>query len=162
MSEVIGGRVVLDLAIQAEEKGTELYKTLSRNSKNFHVSRIFKELAEDEEKHLEELRKWEKRVAPYQPPEAYPGEYILYIKAMADENTFKCDNACKRFLEIDLSETDALQAGITFEKDFIIFLHTLKKHVSKDGYKIVDKIIESEESHLKKLYALKKQIDHDQ
>ena len=158
MTGIMSGREVLDLAIKAEERGAKLYKTLSENSRNFHVGEIFRELAEEEEKHTIKLKKLEKRIAPYKPKEAYPGEYILYIKAMADENTFKCDKACETFLEIDLSEEDAIQAGITFEKDFIVFLHSLKKHVKKTDSKIADSLIKEEEGHLKKLYALKKKI----
>ncbi len=158
MSEAMGGREILDLAIKAEEKGLRLYKTLAKKSRNFHVSQVFKELADEEDKHLEELKKWGNRVVSYEPMEAYPGEYILYIKAMAEESTFKCDKACEKFLEQDLNEEDAIQAGITFEKDFILFLHNLKKHTKKSDYKIVDAIVESEESHLKKLYALRKKI----
>jgi rubrerythrin len=158
MNETIDGREVLELAIKAEEKGLQLYITLSENSRNFHVSQVFKELAEAEIRHLDELKKWRDHIGPYRPLEAYPGEYALYIKAMAEENTFKCDKACERFLEADVSEEDAYRAGITFEKDFILFLHSLKKHVKKGEDKIVESIIESEEAHLKKLYSLKKKI----
>jgi rubrerythrin len=158
MSDTLGGREVLELAIQAEEKGSKLYKTLARKSKNFHVSQVFKELADEEDKHLEELKRLEDKFAPYEPVEAYPGEYVLYIKAMADESTFKCNKACEVFLETDVSEEDALQAGVTFEKDFILFLHNLKKHVNKDDAHIVDRIISSEEEHLKKLYTQKQKL----
>jgi len=158
MSDALSEREILDLAIKAEEKGVQLYRMLSKKSRNFHVSEVFKGLAKEEEKHADELKRWEEKIAPYQPAEAYPGEYALYIKAMADESTFKCDKACETFLETDISEEDALQAGITFEKDFILFLHTLKRHVRKGDERIVDTIIESEERHLKQLYALKKKI----
>lgn len=158
MSEAIGGREILDLAIKAEEKGLELYKTLARNSRNFHVSRVFRKLAEEEGGHLDELKTWGEHMIPYKPKEAYPGEYILYIKAMADEFTFKCDRACERYLEANLSEEDALQAGVTFEKDFILLLHNLKRHMKEGGLKIADSIIKSEEGHLKKLYTMKKKI----
>ncbi|MBN1871110.1 MAG: ferritin family protein [Candidatus Omnitrophica bacterium] len=158
MGDTLSGREILELAIQAEEKGLRLYKTLSRKSKNFHVSQVFKELAAEEEKHIEEFKELEDKFAPYEPMEAYPGEYILYIKAMADENTFKCNKACETFLETDVSEEDAIQAGITFEKDFILFLHNFKRHVNKNEAGIVDSIITSEENHLKKLYAQKKKL----
>ena len=159
MTDIFGGREVLELAIQAEEKGEHLYRTLAKKSKNFHVREVFKELAADEERHIMDLRKLEDKFAPYEPVEAYPGEYLLYIKSMADESTFKCDKSCKTFLETDINEDDALQAGITFEKDFIIFLHSLRNHVNKADTKIVDMIIFAEEGHLKKLYAQKKKIN---
>ena len=159
MSDIMGGREVLDLAIEAEEKGARLYKTLAKNSKNFHVKEVFEQLARDEEEHLNDLKAWADKIVPYQPGEAYPGEYQLYIKAMAQESTFKCDTACQTFLETDINEKDAIQAGITFEKDFILFLHNLKNHVSKDDEPIVDKIVASEETHLKKLYTARNKLN---
>ena len=155
MDDALTGKEALELAIKAEEKGAALYKTLARNSKNFHVSRVFKQLADEEDKHIDELKKWDTSLTAYKPVEAYPGEYILYIKAMAEESTFKCDSACEKSLETDISEEDAIKAGINFEKDFIIFLHSIKKHIKKSEQSIVDSIISSEEGHLKKLYTLK-------
>lgn len=158
MSDIMKAREVLDLVIQAEEKGLNLYKTLAKNSRNFHVREVFEELAGQEEKHLDEIRQWEDKIAPEAPVEAYPGEYSLYMKAMADESTFKCDKACELYLEKDVREGDAVQAGITFEKDFILFLHGLKKRVKAEDRAIVDTLIATEETHLQKLYALKKKI----
>jgi len=155
MEEQISGREILELAIQAEEKGLGLYRTLAGKSKNFHVQKTFRELAREEEKHLEELKKLEEKFTPYKPMEAYPGEYILYLKAMADESVFKCNKACETFLEKDINEEDALQAGITFEKDFMLFLHNMKKHVNREDAKLVDMVIEGEEGHLKRLYSHK-------
>ncbi len=158
MEDRLTGKEALELAIKAEEKGLLLYKTLARNSKNFHVSRVFKQLAEEESGHIEELNKWDQKIAAYKPIEAYPGEYVLYIKAMAEESAFKCDKVCEKSLEADINEEDAVNAGINFEKDFIIFLHNVKKHIKKGDEKIVDLIIESEEAHLKKLYTLREKI----
>ncbi|MDD5680001.1 MAG: ferritin family protein [Candidatus Omnitrophica bacterium] len=155
MDDILTGKEALELAIKAEEKGLALYKTLAKNSKNFHVSRIFKQLAEEESRHIEELSKWDNSLTAYKPVEAYPGEYILYIKAMAEDSAFKCDRACEKLLETDINEEDAVKAGINFEKDFIIFLHNIKKHIKKGEEAMVDSIIASEEGHLKKLYGLK-------
>ncbi|MDP3788850.1 MAG: ferritin family protein [Candidatus Omnitrophota bacterium] len=158
MDEILTGKEALELAIKAEEKGAALYKTLARNSKNFHVSRVFKHLADEENKHIDELKKWDASLTPYKPAEAYPGEYSLYIKAMAEESTFKCDMACEKSLEKNISEEDAIKAGINFEKDLIVFLHNIKKHIKKGDEKIVNSVMESEEGHLKKLYTLQKEI----
>ena len=158
MEEMLNGKDALEMAIKAEEKGLELYRALAKNSKNFHVSQIFKELAREEERHVEELKKWDKSLASYKPVEAYPGEYSLYIKAMAEENVFKCDKACERSIEKDISEEDAAAAAINFEKDFMLFLHNVKKHIKKGEERIVNAIIDSEEKHLKQLYTLQKKI----
>lgn len=158
MEGLLNGKEALELAIKAEEKGLELYRTLARNSRNFHVNYVFKELAREEERHIEELRKWDASLTSYKPVEAYPGEYILYIKAMAEESAFKCGKAREKFLEKDINEEDAIKAGISFEKDFMLFLHNIKRHIKKGEEKIVNAVIESEEKHLRQLYALQKKL----
>lgn len=156
MEDMLNGKEALELAIKAEEKGLEFYRTLARDSRNFHVRQVFKELAREEEAHIEELRRWDDSLTSYKPVEAYPGEYILYIKAMAEESVFKCDKAREKSLEKDISEEDAIKAGIDFEKDFMLFLHNIKRHIKKGEERMVNAIIESEEKHLKQLYALRK------
>jgi len=63
-------------------------------------------------------------------PEAYPGERAMYLKALVDSHVYNCDSAVKQVLETTISEEEALQAGINFEKDFMLFLHDLRQHVA--------------------------------
>ena len=143
------------MAVQAKTKGVELYMALARGSENYHVSNLFAELAKKEEQHKLELKKWLGDLSKGAQEEAYPGEGALYLKALVDENTFNCDKALKQLLETTISEEEALQAGITFEKDFMLFLHDLKKHMSgKDG-KTVDSLLEEEMQHLSEMFQIK-------
>ena len=69
-----------------------------------------------------EVEKWFDDLRSDEREEAYPGEKSLYLKDLVDENVFNCEGACKQALEKTISEEEALQAGITFEKDFMLFL----------------------------------------
>ena len=159
MTETYTSKDVIKMAIQAKERGTELYLALARNSENFHVGQLFTELAKDEHRHKMELEKWMDELAPEKREEAYPGERSLYLKALVDASTFTCDEAKKQALETTISEEEALQAGITFEKDFMLFLHDLKQHVSADGGTTIDTLIDEEVKHLKEMFHLKDNID---
>ena len=129
---------ILKMAIQAKTKGIDLYLLLARNCGNYHVGQLFTELAKDEQHHRLQLEKLLSSMQGTAREEAYPGEKAMYLKALADSNTFACDQTCKKFLETTISEEDALKAGITFEKDFMLFLHDLKRHAAgKDSEKVV-------------------------
>jgi rubrerythrin len=149
---------IIQMAVQAKERGTELYLTLARSSENYHVSRLFTELAKDENRHKLQLEKWLKKLDTGQKGEAYPGEKALYLKALVDAGTFNCGRVCKQALETTISEEEALQAGISFEKDVMLFLHELKSHVGDDAKKTVDTLIDEEMEHLHKIFRLKDKV----
>lgn len=158
MEEVYTSKDIVQMAVQAKEKGAELYLTLARNSENFHVGNLFTELAKDEHRHKMQLEKWLESLSGEKREEAYPGERALYLKALVDDNAFKCNAAAKQVLETTVSEEEALQAGITFEKDFMLFLHELKRHVSPEGEGTIDELIDDEVKHLKEMFHLKEKI----
>ena len=149
---------IVEMAVQAKERGAELYLVLARNSENYHVGQLFTELAKDEHRHKMQLEKWLGELSGAKREEAYPGERSLYLKALVDSNAFNCDAAKKQALEKTISEEEALQAGITFEKDFMLFLHDLKRHVSPGGEKTIDELIDDEIKHLKEMFHMKEKV----
>ncbi|RKY41732.1 MAG: hypothetical protein DRP85_05205 [Candidatus Makaraimicrobium thalassicum] len=152
---------IVRMAVQAKARGVELYLVLARNSENYHVGRLFTEFAKDEQRHKLQLEKWLDYLNGAEREEAYPGERSLYLKALVDANTFACDAAKKQALEKTISEEEALGAGITFEKDFILFLHDLKQHITGDGGKTVDSLIDDEIRHLRDMFHLREKIDKE-
>ncbi|MCK5451749.1 MAG: hypothetical protein KAI70_08285 [Candidatus Omnitrophica bacterium] len=149
---------IIKMVIQAKTKGVDLYLTLARNSENYHVSNLFAELAKDGQRHKIQMEKWINSLDDVTREEAYPGEAALYLKALVDAGTFNCDAATKKALEMTVSEEEALQAGITFEKDFMLYLHDLKKHVNDEAKESIDSIIEDEIKHLNDFFKIKEKI----
>ncbi|MFH1846003.1 MAG: ferritin family protein [Candidatus Omnitrophota bacterium] len=149
---------IAQMAVQAKNRGVDLYLTLARNSENYHVARLFVELAKDEEKHKLQLKKWLDRLMENKREEAYPGETALYLKALVDTSTFNCNSASKKALEKTINEEEALQAGITFEKDFMLFLHDLKHYADKEGDETIDLLIKDEMNHMSAIFELKEKI----
>ena len=149
---------ILRMAIQAKTNGVELYLVLARDSNNYHVGRLFMELAKDEQKHKFQLERWRESMDEGKALEAYPGERALYLKALVDENAFHCDSAKKKALEMTISEEEALQAGITFEKDFMLFLHDLKHYAGGEAKETIDFIIDEEVKNLRELFHLQDKI----
>lgn len=158
MGETYTSRDIVQMAVQAKARSVELYLLLARNSENYHVSRLFTELAKDEQHHKIQLEKWLEELHPAKREEAYPGERSLYLKALVDANTFNCDTIKKQALETTVSEEDALQAGITFEKDFMLFLNDLKRHTGGDGSEAIDSLIDDEIRHLGDMFHLMDKI----
>lgn len=154
MKEKYTSKDIIEMAVKAKERGAELYLTLARNSENFHVGQFFTELAKDEHRHKMQIEKWLESLSPEKRKEAYPGERSMYLKALVDENTFKCDTVKKQALEKTISEEEALAAGITFEKDFMLFLHDLKRNVPEEDKNVIEELINEEIGHIKEMFSL--------
>ena len=150
---------VVQMAIQAKANGVDLYLVLARNSENYHVGRLFTEFAKDEQKHKIHLEKWLDELRDDKREEAYPGERSLYLKALVDANAFNCDDAKKQALEKIISVEEALQAGINFEKDFMLFLHDLKQHVTAEAESTIDSLLEDEIRHIREMFHLKEKVE---
>ncbi|MGB2630036.1 MAG: hypothetical protein WBD24_00035 [Candidatus Omnitrophota bacterium] len=159
MDEIYTSKDIIEMVVQAKGRGVELYITLARNSENYHVSQLFAEFAKDEQKHKLELEKWLDYLSGAEREEAYPGERSLYLKALVDANTYSCDSMQKKALNTTISEEEALQAGINFEKDFMLFLHDLKQHITKGSESTVDSLLEEEIRHFREMFYLKGKVE---
>ena len=158
MDNAYTSKDIIQMAVQAKERGVELYLALARNSENYHVGRLFTEFAKDEQRHKLELERWLKYLSGDKLEEAYPGERALYLKALVDANAFHCDAAKEQALEKIIVEEQALAAGISFEKDFMLFLHDLKQHVVPEGESTIDSLIDDEVRHLSEMFHLREKI----
>lgn len=158
MGNIFAGSEVVEIGIQIEINGRDFYNTLVNKSKNREIKDIFKYLAGEEEKHIATFQKILDSVNKYEPPEAYPGEYFGYMNALASEHIFTQKDKGGEIAKKITGDREAVDMGIGFEKDSIIFYDGMKKVVPEYDQKTVDELIAQEKSHLRKLYGLKRKI----
>lgn len=155
MANVFGGNEIVEMGIQIEKNGKDFYDTLSAKSKDEKAKDIFCYLAEQEKKHIDIFEKILQAVHKYEPPESYPGEYFAYMKALASEYVFTKKNKGKEIAKSTKSDREAVELGIKFEKDSILFYEGMQKVVPDNQRKIVDALIAQEKEHLCDLYNIK-------
>jgi rubrerythrin len=97
-------------------------------------------------------------VQKYEPAESYPGEYFAYMNALASEYVFTQKDKGTSIAKHTKDDKEAIELGIDFEKDSIIFYEGMKRVVREAEHKLIDKLIEQEQAHLEKLSDLKKQL----
>jgi len=158
MANIFGGSEIVELGIQIEKNGKDFYDTLTNRSKNSRVKDIFKFLAGEEEKHIATFEKILNSVQKYEPPEAYPGEYFSYMKALAGDYIFTQKNKGKEIAQKTKTDKEATETGIGFEKDSILFYTKMKTVVPEYDRKTVDALIAQEQDHLEKLSDLVKAL----
>jgi len=156
MVNIFTGSEIVEFGIQIEKNGRDFYKTLINQSKNQKAKDTFKYLAGEEEKHITVFQEILNRVGKYEPPESYPGEYFAYMSSLASEHVFTQKDKGVETAKNTKSDKEAIDLGIGFEKDSIIFYEGMKKVVLEHDHKAIDELIMQEQSHLRQLSDLKK------
>lgn len=158
MGNIFSGSEVVEMGIQIEKNGRDFYDGALKLSKNPKAKETFGFLRGEEEKHIKTFEGMLSKVKKYEPSEAYPGEYFSYLKTLSEEYVFtKKDKGMEAAKEIK-TDTEGVDLGIKFENESISFYEGMKKVVLEGEQKIIDKLIEEEQSHLKKLTELKKTL----
>ncbi len=158
MANVFAGSEIVEMGIQIEKNGKDFYETLVNQSKNEKSKDIFHFLAEQEEQHIKTFEKILKAIHQYEPPESYPGEYFAYMKALASEHVFTRKDKGKEIAKTAKTDKEAVDLGIKFEKESILFYEGMKKVVPENQIKPVDALIAQENNHLLKLYNIKETL----
>jgi rubrerythrin len=158
MVNIFRGSEIVELGIQIEKNGRDFYNALVGLSRNQRAKETFKYLAREEEKHIATFRKILDSVHKYEPPESYPGEYFAYMNALASGYVFTQEDKGDETAKSTKSDKEAIDLGIGFEKDSILFYEGMKKVVPKYDHKVVDELIAQEQDHLRQLSDLKKSL----
>lgn len=155
MANVFAGSEIVEIGIQIEKNGKDFYEALSGMAKDERTKDIFKFLAGQEHQHIATFRKILDAVHKYEPPESYPGEYFSYMNALANEHIFTKKDKGKEIAKSVADDREAIDMGIKFEKESILFYEGMKKVVPEGQVEPVNALISQENNHLLKLYNIK-------
>jgi len=146
---------VVQMGIQIEKNGKDFYSRVAELAKTEKVKEAFLFLEGEEEKHIKVFKEILSGVEKYEPPESYPEEYFSYLKALSEDYVFTKEKMGEEMARRSRDEREAIEAGIGFEKDSILFYQEMKNLVKRETHEIINRLINEEKKHLTKLYQLK-------
>jgi rubrerythrin len=155
MCNLFAGSEVVELGIQIEKNGRDFYSTLASATKNAQAAEKFKFLAQEEEKHIQVFKNILEQTQKYQPQGLDSGDYFAYMNALASEHIFTKKDVGVEIAKKVKSDKEAIEMGIGFEQDSIVFYIGIKKIVPDYDWKIIDELIAQEEKHLLMLSGMK-------
>ncbi|MFA4984632.1 MAG: ferritin family protein [Candidatus Omnitrophota bacterium] len=155
MGNIFSGSEVIELGIEIEKNGRDFYNALATKSKSEDSRATFLKLATEEEKHLEAFNGMLERAGSSDMVESYSDEYSGYMRALASESIFTRKDKGRQIAAGVKTEAEAIELGIGFEKDSILFYEGMKKAVPEYDHKVIDELIAQEQSHLRLLRGLK-------
>lgn len=146
---------ILWIAIKVEENGRKLYEALEKRTKDKDFKDIWIYLKEQEIIHRDVFKKMLDEVEDYMVDDFNPGEYLSYIRAIAENYIFTQKLIKERLKTLRFSDIEALDFGIFIEKESILTYSAFKEYLKTDKQIVLDKIINEEKKHLVKLSKLK-------
>jgi rubrerythrin len=158
MGNIFSASEVVELGIQIEKNGRDFYNTLVRQSQSEKAQDVFKFLAGEEERHILVFQGILEKVQKYEPAGLGADEYYAYMNALASEHIFTQKDKGEEAARAIKTDTEAIEKGIRFEEDSIVFYEGMKKTVPEYDQKVIDELIRQEQIHLKRLIDLKSKI----
>jgi rubrerythrin len=145
------GEEIIRLAVEIEKQGQKFYELAAAKIDNPEIKAVFNFLAGEESQHIADFEMLgEKLPRDFAPNESYVGEYGDYIKALIDNHVFNHNNIDK-FLDNITVAREALAVAFRFEKDSILIFQELYNVVDPAGKEIIEKLIQQEKQHIRKL-----------
>jgi rubrerythrin len=158
MGNIFSGSEIVELGIQIEKNGRDFYDILVTKAKHSKAQDIFEYLSGEEEKHIVVFNKLLDSIGKYTLLGLNADQYFVYMNALAREYVFTKKDKGREIAKKTKTEKEAIDLGIGFEKDSIIFYQEMKKVVPEYEHKIIDELIAQEKNHFKTLSDLKKTL----
>jgi len=155
MGNIFTASEVVQIGIRIEENGRDFYNTLISQSKNNRAKEVFKFLASEEKKHIKVFQGILEKTQEYEPQGLDSDKYFTYMNSLAAEHIFTGKDKGSEIAKSIKTDKEAVQKGIGFEEDSIVFYEGMKKVVPDFDLKVIDELITQEQSHLKQLLELK-------
>lgn len=158
MANVFNAAEIIDMGIAKEKKRRDFYGYIAGKFKDKDMKALFSRLRDWEEEHIKKFTDIRNSTETYEIQESYQGEFSAYIKFTVDDMLYK-QVSPKWFAKNVKKPITAIQYGIGFEKDAILFFSELLTYMMPPHKDKVEELIGEEKKHLIYLSELKKKYE---
>jgi len=149
---------IADIGIEKEKKRKEFYGRVAEKFSDKDIKELFTKLRDWEDKHIKKFTEIREKVSQSEATDSYPGEMNDYIKSLMDDTLYK-EVSPEEFSKKVTTPISAVQYGIGFEKDAILFFNEFLNLISESDKKIIKQLIDEEKDHIVYLSNLKNKIN---
>ena len=148
---------IIEMAVNIEKQGYAFYENaLQRNDLNTDQRELIEKLRDDEKVHEATFLELRNKLDNFDlKKETSWEEAKQYIQSTVDTHIFSDPQKAINLAANASDLKELISYAVQFEKDTLLFFHSFRKFVEgKKAEDAVDKIIEEEASHVKKLQNL--------
>jgi rubrerythrin len=158
MVNILPAAEIVEIGIEKEKKRRDFYALVAEHYKdNAEMAELFGKLRDWEEEHIERFTKIRETVSKAQYTESYPGETEAYMQALVESDLYDKITP-ENIASMVTSPEEAIDMGIRFEKDAILFFNGLSRFADDDVKEVTATLIEEEQQHMLYLFDLKNKI----
>ena len=154
MPNVFNAAEVIDMGIEKERKRRDFYGLVAVKFNSKNMKDLFTKLRDWEDAHIKKFTEIRNSIEESEATESYHGELAFYIQSTVDDLLYDQVSA-EQFSKNVQNELNAIQYGIGFEKDAILFFNELLLYMAPHHKEKVRELIEEEKKHLVLLAELK-------
>ncbi len=158
MANVFNVAEIIDMGIEKEKKRRDFYDYVATKFKEKDMKDLFSNLRDWEEAHIKKFTEIRNSVEDMEIMESYQGEFNAYIKSVVDDMLYNQISA-EWFTQKVKSQISAIQYGIGFEKDAILFFGELLKYMMPPHEDKIRELVNEEKKHLIYLTELKRKYE---
>ncbi|OGW85471.1 MAG: hypothetical protein A2987_02800 [Omnitrophica bacterium RIFCSPLOWO2_01_FULL_45_10] len=155
MANIYNAAEIIDMGIAKEKKRRDFYGLAAAKFKERDMKKLFTDLRDWEETHIKKFAEIRDEVEDLDITESYSGEFESYIKAMVDDKLY-AQVSPQEFAKNVKTPLAAIQYGISFEKDAILFFNELLTYMPPIHKEQVRELIDEEKKHIIYLIDLKR------
>jgi rubrerythrin len=148
---------IADIGIEKEKKRKEFYARVAENFNDKDIKQLFTSLRDWEDSHIKKFTEIRNKAQDPEATDSYPGELNDYVKALMDDTLYR-EVSPGEFSKKVTTPISAVQYGIGFEKDAILFFNEFMHFVSENDKKLIKQLIDEEKQHIVYLSELKNKI----
>jgi len=152
---------IVDLAMQVEQSGEAFYRAVAKKAQSGRrtvsedARALFEELADQEVIHYEVFSKLSRTVrdTPLMTDDEW-AMYVDYLDATVQSAFFQGPDKALALAETVSDEKEAIHMAMGFEKETLLFFYELRDKISEANRPFVDKIVEEEKKHIRRLAGM--------
>jgi rubrerythrin len=158
MTNIFNVAEVVDMGIEKEKKRRDFYALTAEQFEDEKIKDLFTKLRDWEEEHISRFTEIRSALKQKEISETYSGELESYMNVLIDDKLYKAITP-EAFSKEIASPKEAIERGMEFEKDAILFFSELLNHVKDGNKETIQKLIDEEKQHLLYLFQLKSEYE---
>ncbi|MFC1704102.1 ferritin family protein [Candidatus Omnitrophota bacterium] len=157
MASVFKISEIVDMGIEKEKARRDFYNLVSERFEDQNLKDVFTKLRDWEKEHIVKFQEIKSSISEPDAAESYKGELSDFMKTLVDDKLYK-EVSPESFSENVTSPLSAIDYGIGFEKDAVLFFATLSRFTQSAKAEVIKQLIEEEKQHIVYLSELKKKL----
>lgn len=151
---------IIDMGLEKEKKRRDFYALIAERFSEKDMKGLFTKLRDWEETHIKKFTEIKNSIKEkeLEATDSYPGELMDYIRALVDDRLYN-EVSPDKFSKNIKTPISALQYGIGFEKDAILFFREVLTFMESGNKDAIERIIDEEKGHLGYLTGLKRKLE---